>query len=413
MKKKIQRITFMSFFALCMLFSLPFTAQTDAYSDYEENKKEREELLSQNEQLAGKLDDMNAQIDGMHGELTDNIQQSGDLTLKEQSYTVLLNACLQQLSSERELLAVTEDLISSIDADIIALEDKKVYLEDSLVKTVRSLHENDGLGYVEFLLGSTDIIDFLNRYEYVTSILEYHDTLLDDINSTNIELEARKEECIKLKAKQEESLALLESRRIKYDEIISECIAELEVLNADSIVLEELIKLKEDDMAQVENEINDILANIESIDKDITDFEYNNWFWPGDDSYITSGYGYRDLEGERNLHKGIDINLRYEPVFAARAGTVISAKYSSSYGYYIVIDHGNNIQTWYAHLSKMQVKVGQVVRAREQIAISGNTGWSTGPHMHFEIRVNGSPVNPLSAKKIGITGKKSYYNLPT
>ena len=295
----------------------------------------------------------------------------------------------------------------------MALEDRQVYLEESLIKTVRNIHENDGLGYVEFLLGSTDIVDFLNRFEYVTSMLEYHDVLLKEVEETSAALEVRRAECVALKAKQEETLALLEIKRVKYDEIIAECMTELEALNSDSILLDELIKLKESDIESTEKEINDILANIDSIDRDITDFEYNNWFWPGDDAYITSTFGGRDLEGSYNYHKGIDINLRYEDVYSARAGTVIAAKYSTSYGYYIVIDHGNNIQTLYAHLSKLGVKIGQEVRAREKIGVSGNTGWSTGPHLHFEIRLNGSCVNPLSNKKLGITGKSSYHNVPT
>lgn len=413
MKKKlfVVSLSILSVFLLASVFL--FNGYSGSYDEYEDYIEKKDELIKQNEQLTEELSAMNEQIDLMHEQLMENIVNSSDLTLKEQSYTDLLATCLEQLSSERELLAVTEEIIATIDADIIALEDKQVYLEESLIKTVRSLHENDGLGYIEFLLGSTDIVDFLNRYEYMTSMLEYHDTLIKDIDKTGKELEAKRAECVELKAKQEESLALLEIKRVKYDEVIAECMSALAELNADSLLLEELIKLKENDMTDVENEISDIISNIDSINKDITDFEYNNWFWPGDDSYVTSGYGYREVDGKRNLHKGIDINLRYENVYSARAGTVIAAKYSSSYGYYIVIDHGNNIQTLYAHLSKMSVKVGQTVGARELIGVSGNTGWSTGPHLHFEIRVNGSYVNPLNNKKIGITGKNSYHNVPT
>ena len=188
--------------------------------------------------------------------------------------------------------------------------------------------------------------------------------------------------------------------------------SELESLNSESLLLQELIKLKANDIESVESNIKDVLANIDSIDRDITSFEYTNWFWPGDSSYLTSYFGNREVEGEYNYHKGIDINVRYTNVYAARAGIVISAKYSSSYGYYIVIDHGNNIQTLYAHMSKLLVKVGQEVGGRELIGIGGNTGWSTGPHLHFEIRINGSHVNPLNCKSIGITGKSSYHNLP-
>lgn len=411
-KKNILKLTSILLTAAISIILLSSTVSADAYSDYKENLSEKDKLILENEKLEGKIDDITAQIDGMYEELQQNIGASDDLILKEQSYTGLLTVCLQQLSSERELLSVTEELISTIDNEIISLEDRQVYLEESLIKTVRSLHENDGLGYIEFLLGSTDIIDFLNRFEYITTILEYHDTLLDEVEKTENELMQKRDECVELKAKQEESLTLLEIRRVKYDEIISECIVELEKIDSNSKIIEELIKLKESDIEEVEKELENIGDSITSIDKEISEFEYTHWFWPGDSSYITSTYGGRDLEGSYNNHKGIDINLRYQDVYAARAGTVVSAKYSSSYGYFIVIDHGNGIQTLYAHLSKMTVKAGQVVRAREKIAVSGNTGWSTGPHLHFEIKVNGKQVNPLSAKSLGITGKNSYLNLP-
>ena len=409
MNKRLLKIISAAAVLITIVFCCMLAVHSASENEYDEIIKRRDELIKQNAKLESDLDQMNQEIDDMHRQLIDKIQASGDLTLKEQSYTALLNTCLQQLSSERELLSVTEELISSIDTEILTLEDRKVYLEDSLIKTVRNLQENGGLGYIEFLLGSTDIIDFLNRYEYVTSILDYHDILLKDIEKNNAELEAKRADCVALKAKQEETLALLESRRIKYDEIISECVNEL---NEESVLLDELIKLKENDIENVEKEIADVLAGIDNANQDITNFEYNNWFWPGDDSYITSGYGGREVEGVKNKHKGIDINLRYEDVYSARAGKVVTAKYSSSYGYYIVIDHGNNIQTLYAHLSKLGVKVGQTVGAREVIGVSGNTGWSTGPHLHFEIRVNGTQVNPLNAKSVGITGKSSYLNVP-
>lgn len=412
LKKNILRITSLALTVVISLILLSYTVSADAYSDYKDNLSEKDKLIAENEKLEEKIDGINAQIDGMYGELKQNISASDDLILKEQSYAGLLTACLQQLSSERELLSVTEELISTIDNEVISLEDRQVYLEESLIKTVRSLHENDGLGYIEFLLGSTDIIDFLNRFEYVTTILEYHDTLLDEVEKTESELMAKREECVELKARQEESLALLEIRRVKYDEIISECIIELEKIDSNSKIIEELIKLKESDIAAVEKELEEIGDSITVIDKEISEFEYTHWFWPGDNSYITSYFGGRDLEGSYNNHKGIDINLRYEDVYAARAGTVTTAKYSTSYGYYIVISHGNGVQTLYAHLSKIVVKVGQVVRAREKIAVSGNTGWSTGPHLHFEIILNGTKVNPLSSKSLGITGKSSYLNVP-
>ena len=116
---------------------------------------------------------------------------------------------------------------------------------------------------------------------------------------------------------------------------------------------------------------------------------------------ITSWYGYRDLTVSGNNvsnHKGIDIGVSYVDVLSAGKGTVVTATYSNSYGYYVVIDHGGGVSTLYAHLSKLIVKKGDSVLAGQKIAVSGNTGWSTGPHLHFELRIWGEYKNPLTTK---------------
>jgi murein DD-endopeptidase MepM/ murein hydrolase activator NlpD len=114
---------------------------------------------------------------------------------------------------------------------------------------------------------------------------------------------------------------------------------------------------------------------------------------------ITSGYGYRHhpILKRRRLHAGIDFGARTgAPIVAAAAGTVISAGYRGGYGYTVLIDHGSGISTLYGHCSRLFVKSGAKVSQGQRIAAVGSTGLSTGPHLHFEIRVNGKPVNPSS-----------------
>ncbi len=126
-----------------------------------------------------------------------------------------------------------------------------------------------------------------------------------------------------------------------------------------------------------------------------------SWLNPGF-GRITSGFGYRPhpITGlGSQMHTGIDIGMRYAPVRAARDGTVKFAGYMGSYGKAIVIDHGGGWKTLYAHLSQVRVRSGQNVGKGESIAVSGNTGFSTGPHLHFEIILNGRLVNPRSYVK--------------
>ena len=122
--------------------------------------------------------------------------------------------------------------------------------------------------------------------------------------------------------------------------------------------------------------------------------------WPcPSSSRITSGYGYRILFGVRDFHTGIDIGATMgSNICAAESGTVILANYgwNGGYGNYIIINHGNGITTRYAHASKLYVTAGQTVTKGQVIAAVGTTGNSTGPHLHFEVRINGSHTNPLN-----------------
>ena len=114
-------------------------------------------------------------------------------------------------------------------------------------------------------------------------------------------------------------------------------------------------------------------------------------------SRVTSEFGYRKdpFTGETRGHTGMDLSVPTgTPVRAALSGTVTVSQYNSSYGYYVVVDHGNGLSTLYAHNSKLLVRVGQTVEARDVVSLSGSTGSSTGPHLHFEVRVNGERTNP-------------------
>ena len=121
--------------------------------------------------------------------------------------------------------------------------------------------------------------------------------------------------------------------------------------------------------------------------------------WPlGVSGTITSYFGYRNkpTDGASTYHKGIDISVPVgTAVLAARTGTVVTAAYSASAGNYIALYHGNGAYSYYMHCSSLSVGVGEKVSAGQQVALSGNTGISTGPHLHFAIYANGVYVNPL------------------
>jgi murein DD-endopeptidase MepM/ murein hydrolase activator NlpD len=159
--------------------------------------------------------------------------------------------------------------------------------------------------------------------------------------------------------------------------------------------------------SEIDNEITGNLTDIDSVKSTVVAGSYNRFEWPLLGT-ITSQYGWRKnpITGQYANHNGLDIAANTgTDIVAAYGGTVSKVGYSSSYGNYVIIDHGGDVQTLYAHCSKIKVEVGQSVKKGEIVALVGSTGRSTGPHLHFEVTENGVRVNPLSH---GAEPKKGY-----
>ena len=127
-----------------------------------------------------------------------------------------------------------------------------------------------------------------------------------------------------------------------------------------------------------------------------TGIESGSWVWPSPYTDITSGFGWRILFGSPNFHPGYDIGCPIGiPIYATNNGVVEQAGWNSGgYGIWVLINNGNGIQTVFGHLSRVAVSPGQVIAKGQVIGYSGDTGDSTGPHLHYEVRVNGTAVNP-------------------
>lgn len=147
---------------------------------------------------------------------------------------------------------------------------------------------------------------------------------------------------------------------------------------------------------QIDGNVSGNLTNFDDMQQSVGVSSVNTFQWPLIGT-ITSRYGYRKspFTGENSMHNGLDIAKEQgSSIISAYDGTVSAAGYSSSYGYYIMIDHGNSVETLYAHCSKLLVEKGDVVRKGDKIALVGSTGRSTGPHLHFEVRVGGYRLDP-------------------
>jgi len=159
--------------------------------------------------------------------------------------------------------------------------------------------------------------------------------------------------------------------------------------------LRELVNLREQVLARLERIEPEKRTTRADLEKQLRLLAAAPHLWPTECRQLTSMFGYRTMWGRLEFHKGLDIGVWYGEVYATKDGTVVEANWRSTYGRTVVIQHEMGFSTLYGHLSKLLVSVGDKVSAGDVIAISGNSGRSSGPHLHYEIRLHDNPVDPL------------------
>jgi len=264
---------------------------------------------------------------------------------------------------------------------------------------VRDMEENGVISYLELIFDSTSFADMLARLDFIGDIMRADEKLYDGLVEARNETIAVKEALEQTKLEMEDEKASLELKE-------AELLEELEEANAFIFALEQDLETERDLRAQVAEEEDrvqkEINAKVEELKKQEEQSRLargtGELMWPVN-GRVTSGFGWRQhpVFGGRRFHNGIDIAASHgSNVVAADSGTVITSAYSGGYGNYIVISHGNGITTLYAHLSSRKVSAGTSVAKGQLIGLIGSTGVSTGPHLHFEVSVNGSRINPLT-----------------
>lgn len=247
--------------------------------------------------------------------------------------------------------------------------------------------------YLDVLLSSENIMDFISKYHFVSEMIRYDETLLESISNEkskieeiNKHLEATRENLKTYKDEQKKLAISLENSKIIRNSYVNK-------------LTEEELKIKEDlDLYQSELDLIELEILLAAMEGSNSEFVGGTFAWPAPGYYtITSPYGMRFhpvIKVYRN-HSGIDIGAPLGSyVIVANDGIVTKATYSYSYGNMIMIDHGGGVTTLYAHGSEILVQVGDKVKRGDAILRAGSTGWSTGPHLHFEIRVNGTTIDP-------------------
>ena len=289
--------------------------------------------------------------------------------------------------------------ITGYETDIAQLnsniEDKTLELEENteiFYERLRVMYKSKNVGYFEILFGAKDFEDLLTRMDMIRLLVQHDTKLISNLNEEKQYLEEAKSEVGLKKLELEDSKINLADKQTN--------------LNQQANLLEDKKKQLAKDLDALETQVDRLNDDADSLTKLIENLKLEEKYvggsmtWPTPGIYrITSPFGYRihPILNTKKLHTGIDIGVpKGTKVVAAQAGHVIYSDWYGGYGMVVMIDHGGGIVTLYGHNSKLIAKVGQYVEKGQNISLSGSTGLSTGPHLHFEVRVDGQYVDPLT-----------------
>ena len=274
-------------------------------------------------------------------------------------------------------------------------------------------YEDADVSYLSLILGAESLSDFLSRVDQVSSILEYKKTVIEKLDATRVDLEAREAQLNAKLQIQSDTIAQLQLDRAAYQKEADAAIARLAVLEQNESVALANLRANQAEEEKLDKELEAYLIELQR--KNQLQLQAGEWMWPipmSAQQYCSSVYGWRILWGQWDFHRGWDIACWLgTDIMASKAGTVVISTFHNSYGNYVVIDHGGGISTVYAHASKLLVAVGDKVERGQVIAKVGTTGSSTGYHLHFEFRKNGKYTDPFEfIPKPPISVGESRYN---
>ncbi len=346
-----------------------------------------------------KIKDANEKLEQAEDEL-DRISQEKDV-LKVKTSEILqkldaVQAEIRGIETEiyelGEQIKILEKAIAEKAKELAMAKQDVARQNERMKKRLRTLYKAGDLTYLEVMVNSASFSDMMMQMDKIQILLDYDQEMLSDlvetrnfIEKTKLELEAKNVELASKKQDKEDKHAELENKQ-----------SDLEAVHAEyENNYEALVELE----SAIESEANELTATLKALEVKRAYVAGGVMGWPlsGNYRYISSDFGprYHPVLHRQSFHSGIDIPApNGSDIYAANAGVVIFAGFKGSYGRACIIDHGGGVVTLYAHTSGLFVSTGQTVQKGQIIGMVGSTGRSTGNHLHFEVRENGSYTDP-------------------
>lgn len=347
---------------------------------------------SQKAALQAKIKDQQAKMNSLKSDQADMLKQKEALDQQQDLKIQEINLVKEELEMYRQMILEKEEeaRIAQINADE-QLEAYKIHIRSMEEQNLSNL-------YMEMLFTSQSFSQLITRIDSIGEIMEYDKRVRDDYLSAKAAALTAKEEYEKAAAELEVKEVELQEEINTLESQLGDLQTELERLQNDINGYASVIQQYAADEARIDKEIQ---AMAEELKKQQTPpTATGSYIWPCPScKVVTSGYGNRTISiyGYERFHAGIDIGANMgAAIVAADGGTVTVSSYDGGYGNYVMLNHGDGRATLYGHMSSRAVSVGQTVTQGQVIGYVGSTGNSTGPHLHFEVRINGGTVNPLN-----------------
>ena len=370
----------------CMASSIVIVPRHNLYAQSLEEelaqiKKEREEANKKIEEVKKQEQAYLKQVNEVETQLLTSLSQLNDLNTKlAEAKSDIDKTTIELVLKEQDLNKIEDEL------------DGKIAILNS---RVASIYKNRDSNILEILLKAEDFIEFISRLKLMNLIAQQDAEIIKEIKDKRTSNLTIKKAILDLREKQKD-------RQAEVAKLVSQ--AEEKQAEVEGIY-DEKSKLLSNTRAN-KNALIYMQKDLEIREAEVTrileSYKYGNapgdkFMWPVA-GFLKSGFGMRrhPIIGTMRMHAGVDLVAPYGAlVKAADGGQIIQAGYDGGYGYSIVVYHGGGFATWYAHLSRILVAVGQYVARGEVIGLVGATGLATGPHLHFEVRINGAAQNPL------------------
>lgn len=343
--------------------------------------------------LADQRKELESQLDALADDKSEALKRKD---LLDQQITNLSS----QIRNVEAQISTYETLITQTEAELAEAQEKEEAQYELFCSRVRDMEKRGTVSYWSVLFRATSFTDLLGRLDIINEIMDADQAVIDELKALQEEIETKKTE--------------LETSKKESEAARADLVTKKNDLDVQRTKANQLVQEIESNESEYQSTLDAIEAEEESIQKKIVQLSQQlaaqngssssaalgGYIWPVSSRRITSPFGNRNtgIAGASTNHKGVDIGGVYytSQVHAAKAGTVIISTYSSSYGNYVVVSHGSGNTTLYAHMSSRSVSVGDYVNQGDVLGITGSTGISSGPHLHFEITENGTRVNPLN-----------------